>query len=351
METWRITDTLELIGVVDKIRTPATYLVETMFPNAMPASTSSYVAVEYRSEGRRLAPYITRGARGVNVKRNDSRVDLYAAPLVAPRRVIGLNDIELRQFGEQPFYSKVTAAERAAQMQANDLVELLRTIQNRKNKFAADILQYGKTVIKGYADDGRTFLEDEFDLGWNGRKTVKVKWDQANAKIYDDLRTASEAIQESSGLIPTLMICGRNVEDYLLNNDEILKWLNIPNRDNLSMFNFQPHYTSAQARFVGQITALNLEVVSYAETYTDDDGEVKPFIEPDTVIIGVAGQGRQLYGAVTYMDDSKQWQTVSAENVPVYIADPINQQSSLTIYSRFVLIPNALEDWQCLKVK
>ena len=150
---WSIKDTFELVGICELIKAPASYLVDTFFPKKMPVSNSSYVAVEYRKSGRVLAPYVVKGGSGVNINRGSSRVNLYSAPMMAPKRTIGLQDIELRQFGEQPVFSTITPAERAALMQANDLVELLRTIQNRKAKMASDILQTGQTVIKGYADE------------------------------------------------------------------------------------------------------------------------------------------------------------------------------------------------------
>lgn len=351
LNPWMITDTYQLIGTVEQIKQPASYLVDTFFPNQMPVSYSTWVSVEYTKQGRLLAPYVVKGGKGVNINRGTSRISSYKAPMVAPRRTIGLQDIELRQFGEQPIFSTIRPEERAARMQANDLVELLHLIQNRKNKMAADVLQTGKTKIKGYADDGVTVEADEIIFDWNGEVNVQTDWDQANATIYDDLRAASERIQEDSGYVPTLMLCGKNVEKYLLNNTELFKWLSIPNRQNLTMVSFAPHYTSPQARFIGYISALNLEVISYSETYTDDDGQVKPFIDPDTVIIANPNRGKQLYGAITFMNQAGNWETVAANNVPVYLADPSAQQSSLAIYSRFLLVPDVMEDWLVLKVK
>lgn len=346
LNPWMITDTYQLLGTIEQIKTPASYLVDTWFPRRMPVSYSTWLSVEYRKAGRLLAPYVVKGGKGVNVNRGGSRISSYRAPMVAPRRTIGLGDIELRQFGEQPIFSTVRPEDRAARMQAEDLLDLMRMNQNTKAKQAADILQYGRTKIKGYADDGVTVEEDEIIFeDWDGRIVPQTKWNQAGATIYDDLRAVSERIQEDSGFIPTLMLCGKNVEQYLLNNTEIFKWMSLPNRENVTMLSFAPHYTSPQARFIGHISSLNLEIISYSETYTDDDGVTKPFIDPDTVIIGNPGRGKQLYGMITFMNQAGQWQTVAAENVPVYIADPRSQESSLTLYSRFVLIPEIMDDW------
>ena len=346
---WLITDQFQLLQTVERIKPPASYLVDTWFPNSITSTlTNGYMAVEYRKEGRLLAPFVSKGGKGVNLNRGTSRIRLYKAPMVAPRRVIGLGDIELRQFGEQPIFSTVTAEQRAAKMQAEDLTDLLRTIQNRKNKMAADIIQTGKTIIRGLADDGVTEEVDEISFDWNGRVSASTDWSDSSADIYGDIKAVSERIQEDSGFIPTLMLCGKNVEKKLLNNAEIFKWLSIPNRENLAMASFSPHYTSPQARFIGHISALNLEIISYAETFTDDDGKVKPFLDPNVAIIGIPGVGRQLYGSVTCMNQAGQWQTIVANNVPVYHADYNAQQSSLTIFSRFLLVPETMSDYACI---
>ena len=343
---WLITDQFQLLQTVERIKPPASYLVDTWFPNSITSTlTNGYMAVEYRKEGRLLAPFVSKGGRGVNLNRGTSRIRLYKAPMVAPRRVIGLGDIELRQFGEQPIFSTVTAEQRAAKMQAEDLTDLLCTIQNRKNKMAADIVQTGKTTIRGLADDGVTEEVDEISFDWNGRVSASTDWSDSSADIYGDIKAVSERIQEDSGFIPTLMLCGKNVEKKLLNNAAMFKWLSIPNRENLAMASFSPHYTSPQARFIGHISALNLEIISYAETFTDDDGKVKPFLDPNVAIIGIPGVGRQLYGSVTCMNQAGQWQTIVANNVPVYHADYNAQQSSLTIFSRFLLVPETMADW------
>ena len=343
---WLITDQFQLLQTVERIKPPASYLTDVWFPNQITSTlTNGYMAVEYRKEGRLLAPFVSKGGRGVNVNRGSSRIRLYKAPMVGPRRVIGLGDIELRQFGEQPVFSNVTPEQRAAKMQAEDMMDLLRMIQNSKSKMAADILQTGKTIIRGLADDGVTEEVDEITFDWNSKVNASTDWANSTADIYGDIKAVSERIQEDSGFIPTLMLCGKNVEKKLLNNSAIYKWLQIPNRENLAMASFSPHYTSPQARFIGYLSALNLEIISYAETYTDTDGKVKPFLDPDVAIIGVPGVGRQLYGSVTCMNQAGDWQTFVANNVPVYHADYNAQQSSLTIFSRFLLVPETMADW------
>ena len=347
-----IQDQITLLRAIEQIKDPATYLVDTFFPQKLPTAFTDYVSIEYKKGKRTLAPYIVKGSKGVNIARDTAQAKFYTAPLMGPRRVLSIQDIESRMFGETPIYSSITPEQRAAAMQAQDLVDLKKMIANRKNKMAADIMQTGQTVVKGYADDGQTFIQDTISFDWDGDLNISVAWSDPTASIYDDLQAAVEKIAEDTGEFPTLMLCGKNVEKYLRQNLEIFDWLMVPNRQNLAMASFAPRYDSVNSRYIGNIQSLGLEVRSYIETYTDDDGTVKPFIEPDNVIIANPGKGKQLSSRITLIDGVKKAPvSYVAEYVPYYAADENAQQMSLALYSRQLLIPDVIDDWVCVKVK
>lgn len=346
-----ITDSLTLLQAVEQIKTPANYLTQTFFPNKLPTANTSWVAVEFKKGKRMLAPYIIRGSRGVNVARDVAQARMYTAPMMGARRIISNQDIEQRIFGEQPIFTTMTPEERAAALQARDLVELLGRIENRKNKMCADILQTGKTVIQGYADDGQNVVEDEIDFQFDGIVTPSTTWDNPSATIYSDLRAACDRIAENTGTLPTLLLCGKNVEQYIINNTEIFKWLQVVNPANLTMANFAPKYIAPQARYVGTIPSLGLEVHSYLETYYDEsDGKVKPYIDADVAIVCNPGRGYQLTGAITLLEGG-QFRTYAAESVPHYTFNDEANQIALAVYSRFIAVPDNLDDWVTIKAK
>ena len=115
-----LNDTLSLITAVERIQTPASLLVDIFFPQVPATSPSALIAVEYRKNGRRLAPYVVKGAHGVNVSREGSTMHFYQPPEVAPRRILTADDIRQRSFGEN-IQSGRHASERANQLQAQDL--------------------------------------------------------------------------------------------------------------------------------------------------------------------------------------------------------------------------------------
>ena len=342
--------TLTLLQAVEKIDAPSNFLSQTFFPNKISVLTDT-VAIEYRKEGRQAAPYIVKGAKGVNIARNGSHAKMYSAPKFGARRVISAEDVEHRLFGETPnIFSPVKAEERQARLMAQDLAQLTRMIQTRREVMASEVLQTGKLTMNAYADDGRIVSTDTIDFETGGASAVIRDWDDATAKIYDDLYNTSEYIQENTGAVPTVAICGKNVEKYLLANNEIKNWLMIPNRQNLAMMNLQPHFQSPQIRYIGTISALNLELYSYNQTYIDETGQKKYFVEPDNIIIGNTGTGRTIFQPVTLMFNG-QFKTISAEVVPHYTHNDDDLISTLTLYSRFILVPEVLEDFVVLKVK
>lgn len=170
-----IKDTVSLMQAMERIKPPASTLVDTFFPNIPTPALTSKIAVEYRKGNRRLAPFIVEGAHGVNVSRDGSNVAIYEPPMVAPRRTVTPDDIEQRGFGETIFSVK-SAAERATEIQANDLAELQAMIMNRKNQMAAEILTTGSYTIKGFADDGVTAKEAVISYDWDQKATPAKAW-------------------------------------------------------------------------------------------------------------------------------------------------------------------------------
>ena len=131
-----------------------------------------------------------------------------------------------------------------------------------------------------------------------------------------------------------------------------MKWLAVPSNTNLSLMSIQPRIESPQVARIGLIQSLNLEVYSYMETYTNDAGKTVSFLGENDVIIGVPGRGRQLHGAVTLINETETgFETYSGLYVPQYAASKSANTMSLTLYSRFLLAPEFVDDWAYIKAK
>lgn len=344
-----INNTFELIKVVERIKPPATYLIDKLFPNTRQIM-SDVLPVETLKQKRRLAPFLVKNTRGLNVAREKTSITLYQAPLMGARRVIGLNDIQRRYLGENAVYSTMTAEDRAGAMQAQDLLDLKKMLANRRAAMVAELVQEGKITIKEFADDG-TIADTGNAIEFSGFQKLTKNWTAASAKIADDLFEASETIQEAAGFVPDLLIVGKNVVKYMRDNTQFEKFLLSSNPNAAAWLNFTPKYLAPQVRFIGYVTSLNLEIVSYTETFVDDDGATKPFIDEDTAILCRGGAGTMVYGAVDYLNEAGQFQTAAAAEVPVYSHDQNAQQIALTLYSRCLPVPESIDDFIAIKAK
>lgn len=339
-----INDTISLLKAVQQIKPPATFLTEMFFPT-VEVSPNPSVMIEYRRGGREgLAPYVVEGAQGTAIKRGGSTMRTYSPPLLGPKRILTQFDAMRRAFGEMPYFSTVSAEERVAKIQADDLRDMLTMIENRKNQMASELLTTGKITIEGYDDAGRVSKIDEVAYEHNSDAVIMVQWSNANAKIFEDLQSMSETIQEESGLVPTVLIVGKNVPGYLMKNTQLKEWLMIPNRQTGAFMSFEPHYQSPNVMFIGRLTALNLEIYCYNETYISDDGTVKRYLGENEIIMGVPGRGSVQHAAVPVIIDG-QFRNVTAPYVPKYTVNEQANEMVLTVWSKCILVPDFSGDW------
>lgn len=351
LNIFQLTDTFTLLSAIEQIETPINFLTDKFFSPKLVLNTD-YVAVEYRAEHRILAPALSENnSRGVDINRGGSKIKYYRAMRFGARRTIGLGDLKMRMFGEVPnLYSPVSVESRQARMQAQDLAELMKLFANRREQMCAEVLQTGKIKINAYSEDGIVEELDEVNYDWDG--LIQTDWTSSSATIYDDLLAVSERIQRRCGIIPTVAICGRNVEKYLLNNTELMKYLMVPLRENMTFSSWAPTWTSPEIRYIGRVQAANMEFYSYAKVYMDDTtNTVKPYIEDDTVLICVGNIGKTVYTPVTVFDEGTGFHTIAAPIVPRYTSNKEAQTLALSLFSNFIIVPDLTSMWVCLKVK
>ena len=345
-------DTRTLLGVVERSFKPTKTLVDTFFPEVRTFVTET-VEMEYRKGTRKLAPFVVPGTKGVNVSRGGSQLRVYKAPLMKPKRVIEASDLMRRGFGET-VYSQRTPAERAQELRARDMAELVDTIARSEEWMAAQVLINGSCQIKGYADDGKTELIDTLTFeGFDNQITISdTTWDKTDTANPDnDMGDLAQTIRRNAGLIPTVAICAANVVPYLLNNQVLREYMMVPSRDNLALMSIQPRLVRPELMRVGYISALNLDIYAYDGGYEDESGEFTPYIPDNHMIIGVPGRGKRLYGAITQLEADRQYHTYEGQYIPKVTVDLESDTSSLAMSSRCVVCPEWMDDWGVLKVK
>ncbi len=343
--------TRTLLEAIERSYNPTTLLLDTFFPNVRTFVTEE-VDIDYKKGTRQMAPFVTSGSSGVNMARTGHATKSYKPPKMMPKRPINIENLNKRGFGEE-LYSTRTPEQRAAEIRANDMVELADMNTRRMEWMAAQLLIYGTFTAKGYSDDGQTYVEDTFTLDWTQKDTLTSTdtWDNAGADIYGDLSFMSREVSTNSNMVPGIGLCSFKTTDYFLKNTDLLKYLAIPNAQNLSLMSLAPRIQSPQVVRFGFIQSLNLEIFAYNGLYLDDDGVTKQYIPDDYFMIGVQGRGKQLYGAITQMDNDEVIRTYEGRNVPKVWNEKGKDTSQLRMASAGVTIPEMVDDWYTLKVK
>ena len=162
---FNINETRTLLGVIERAYPPNPVLVKTFFPNAVTFPTS-VLDVDYQKGGRRLAPFVVPGSKGVNMAR-----DGYTTKSVVSTR---------------------TPEQRAQEYRARDLVDLTNMCVRREEFMAAQLLINGQYDVEGYADDGKLQLVDTINFGFTQKTTLagNDQWTNANADAYGNIEDA-----------------------------------------------------------------------------------------------------------------------------------------------------------------
>jgi hypothetical protein len=117
------------------------------------------------------------------------------------------------------------------------------------------------------------------------------------------------------GLSATEAICSPDVADVIINNEYIQKLLD--NR-RIEMGGINPEELPAGVVKVARLNVKGhlIDILSYDEEYTDLDGTTKAFVPAKTLAVGAANAGQTVYGAITQLEDDKQFHTYTGTSVP-----------------------------------
>ena len=280
-------DTHTLLMAVQQLTPAATFLRDRYFPtnDASDIFATDDVLVEFRDGSKKLAPFVAPRKGGGTVLRAGYNMERYTPPFVAPRRVLTLDELRKRGFGEA-LYSQLTPEQRQQTLILRDADELGELITNREEAMAA------------------------------------------------------ETMLTKRGLRASDLVCSPDVADTIINDAAVQKLLD--NR-RIEIGNVEPELLPDGAAIVARLNVLGriISVISYDLTYTDDEGKDKLYIPSGKCVLTAPGAGRTAYGAVSQVEQSDgEFHTYAGRRVPKYVSSAEGNSRTLTISSRPLMIPN-----------
>ena len=340
-------ETHTLLASVQQLPPLHTFLLDRYFPTnaATDVFSTNDVLVEYKKGSKKAAPFVAPRKGGITVLREGYTMKRFTPSYIAPKRSLTIDDLNKRGFGEA-LYSNLTPEQRQGVLMLGDLDELRGMNLRRKEAMAAEVIFTNGCVMDEYVDDFNNFEEKEvrfYDGETNpATYTPAANWDTTEAsgkQMINDIAAMIKMLT-SRGLPATEVLVAPDVADVILNNEWIVKLLDVKN---YNLGGIDPATLPAGAAKIARLNIKGrmIDFLAYEDTYTDVDGTVKSFIPAGMIAVTAPAAGRTVYGAVTQLEQSDgQFHTYAGENVPKYISDATHNVREVTLTTAPLCMPN-----------
>ena len=346
--------TYALLRAVEQLTPPTTFLRDRYFPtnDNEDIFRAEDVLVEYRDGSRRAAPFVAPRAGGVTMLRSGYAMKRFTPPYIAPRRMLTIDELNKRGFGEA-LYSQLGPEERQVVLMLKDAEEMDQYISRREEAMAAETLLNNGCIMRHIADDKT--LEDDVEIRFYdeaanpARYAPALLWDDPNAHIIEDVAAMARMLT-MRGLAASDLVVAPDVADVVLADPKLQKLLDLRNYD---IGGVDPALLPEGAARIARLNFKGrmIDILSYDETYEDDDGTIRQFIPSGHIVLTAPACGRTRYGAVSQVEEHDGlFHTYAGKRVPKYLSNPEKNTRSLTMTARPLLMPNNKNPWIAAKV-
>ena len=315
------------------------------------AFATDEVLFEFKDGTKKLAPFVAPRVGGVTVKRDGYSAKTFAPAYIAPKRTLTIDELKKKRLGEA-IYPQLTPADRESELILDDSNELDEMISRTEEWIASQLLLNASCVMNEKTDDEDVTIEKEI-IFYDGASNdwiyePTVLWDDADADIIGDLAAMARA-QKARGIAATELLCGAGAGAAILNNTKIQELLNIRRYE---LGTVDP---KLQEYGVAKLATLNCEghlidILQYVDEYEAEDGSSVAYIPSNKVVLLAPDCGQSLYGAVTQLEEDKEWHTYGEKRVPLVITSTANQSKELRLASAPLLMPKRRYAWICAEV-
>lgn len=338
-------DTYIMIAIMEEVTPRATFFRDRYFTTGEnDIIAADKVLVEYRKGDRRMAPFVSRRVGDIPMDRRGYTVSEYEPAYIAPSRLLTMDDLRKRGFGEA-LYARSTPAERAARLIRDDLTDLENFIVRHEEWMCAQVMINNACEMQTYVDattEGEKLFVNYYDGPVSEHTfTVANKWDSGTGNYRFDVRAMCRMLSKR-GLPAADLLLGSDVADFISEDKRTAELLD----KNSGIFlgnGIREQLTAYDGvTFMGVLSfgGHNLNVFSVDERYLDDDDVDKPMLAPKDVIVTAPNCGSLKYGQITQIDfGAIAPTTYSARRVPKLVVDQENDQRKLRSGTRPLAVP------------
>ena len=348
-ETFPLFDSYYLAGVVEELPPMQTFFKDRYFPtnDSTDIFANDKVLIEYRDGDRRMAPFVAERAGDIPIGRRGYEAHEFEPPFIAPSRLLTLDDLKKRGFGES-ILTNVTPEQRALALQVEDLKDLDSCITRREEWMAAQTMIHNGCSATAYIDNktsGQPWDVYYYDVTGSNPAlyTVSSKWDATGGDFESDITAMCEDLLDR-GLPAADLVVGSTVGHFLQNNEKIIKLLD--NR-RIDLGRLAPKIEYPGIVWLGRwnFGGSNLDIFIVRETYMDDTGKMQRVFPATSAMVTAPNCGHMMYGQITQMESDNQHHTFAQKRVPKFMVDINHDIRKLRVASRPLAAPRCKAPW------
>jgi hypothetical protein len=284
-----------LVGVVQNLQTPPSFLQDRYFPRTLQFETEE-IHVDRLSEKRRIAPFVAPFVSGQIVEALGRRLLTLKPAYIKDKRVFDPTVPIPRAVGERIGGGEFTNQQRRDAHVAIQLQDQLNMLSRRMEVMASEVLRTGKETIVGekYPEAIVDFLRDPAltvaDLAGTAR------WGQSAAAPLANLRAWQKLVRQGEGANPVDVLMGDDAFEAFLEDPKVQKRLDQRWYQGTT---FQPGQKVVEGgSYQGTIDGFNIITVSgwYVDPMDDTVKEIWPANE--VVLASPFVEGVRAYGAI-----------------------------------------------------
>jgi len=311
---------------------------------------TNLIEFDFKRGRRKMAPFVAPIIGGKLMEREGYETRTFRAPRIAPVRGLRIPDLEVRLPGETIYEGGKTPSDRAAELLAQDAVDLDDAISRREEWMCREVLINGMLTIT--ADHGYQMKINFMESGTTGNfvnnhETVATKWDSVGSDPISDLDRGRRNTIKQSGIAPDVALFGSNAYTAFLANAKVKELLDLRR---LNIVNIEPRIESNSVTRFGSVPGL--ELYTYDEVFEDDNGDLFDMLPPDLVILlSTSVPNKIVYGAFTQLEDAKakRYQTYQASRIPFVYGDEEAGNLFYRLTSLPMPMPNDILGWRIIE--
>ena len=292
-----------LAKVVENLKTPSSFLLDTFFPNVQ-TSDKDEIFFDITDSKPRITPFVSPLLPGKVVDGGGYQTKSFKPAYVKDKRRFDPS-IPFKRTAGEIIGGNLSPSQRYERALATTLTDQLNNLTRREEVMAAEILRTGQVVVSG---DGYPSATVGFgrDAALTKALTGSATWATSGVNPIDNLEDWATLIQDKSGTVAKTVIMDPDAWKIFRAKDEVKKFLDY-RRGTTNTLSVDPFVRGedSKVRYVGSIGDFDIYV--YNDTYINDSGVESKLLPSKTVILGskTGLEGTRCYGAIH--DEKANW--------------------------------------------